>query len=71
MVEALNEKLEKAIKKLTTLNEITLKNTRSSHYSFGLEKPAITDRFNITIKLDVDLSVKCKINNLQLTLHDN
>lgn len=69
MIEALNKKLERAIKKLTTLNEVTLKSTRSSHYSFGIVKPAINDRFNISIQLDVDSSVNCIKETLALLCH--
>lgn len=59
MVEAWNKKIDKAVKKLTTLNEITLNTKRSSNYSFGLIKPVIHDRLNITIQLSADSTVQC------------
>lgn len=58
--EALNKKLDKALEKLLTLDSITLKNKRSSHYNFGIEKPFVQDRFTIHIKLDKKLIVTCK-----------
>lgn len=58
MTEEFNRKIKKAVKKLLTLEQVTLVGTFTSHYSYGMLPPCLEDRYNLDIKIDSDLTLK-------------
>lgn len=58
MTEEFNRKIKKAVKKLLTLEQVTLASNFTSHYSYGMLPPCLEDRYNLDIKIDSDLTLK-------------
>lgn len=56
--KVVKEKLDKAFKKLWTLDRLDQKSLRTSKYNFGVEKPFINDRGTFYIKLGAS-TIKC------------
>ncbi|GAA5802019.1 hypothetical protein HPULCUR_007479 [Helicostylum pulchrum] len=61
MTEEFNRKISKAVKKLLTLEQVTLSGTFTSHYSYGMLPPCLEDRYNLEIKIDSDLTLKMQV----------
>lgn len=57
--KVVKEKLDKAFKKLWTLERLDRKSLRTSHYNFGVEKPFVNDRGTFYIKQG-SKTIKCK-----------
>lgn len=56
--KVIKEKLDKAFKKLWTLDRLDRKSQKTSNYNFGVEEPFINDRGTFYIKLGAS-TIKC------------
>lgn len=57
----LKSKIKKAIAKLKTLDSIEVTKSLTSHYTYGIKKAGIHDRFDISIHLNDDQDVLCNV----------